>query len=416
MSREEDALIAAVCADPDDDAPRLVYADWLDDHDQPERAELIRVELEIERLPVDDPGRRPLVWRARELLYHHQNDFSARLPRAVQHFTPFFRRGFVARIYGTATRFIKDGAAIVRSVPVEQADLFNIEGRIADLAATPALAHLRRLRFDRTEDPDTINLLDSPHLTRLTHLDLDCAALYAPGARRLAKKKRLAQLTSLRPGRLDGPGLRALLRSPHLANLTSLDLQNNDIGPGGIDALTEAKQLDRLTCLSLDYAGPTLRGIERLAAWPRMEHLTSLNLGSCFFGDEGLRLLARASSVPRLRVLDLSNNRLTPACVEELLSWPGLDALTNLDLSSNDIGADALKTLLSSPRLARLTRLSTLSIGDPRKVARVVAKARGLNRLHTLDAEFGLTDTDPERIALHKRFSPWAFYGELWPF
>jgi len=27
---------------PDDDAPRLVYADWLEEHGQPERAGLIR--------------------------------------------------------------------------------------------------------------------------------------------------------------------------------------------------------------------------------------------------------------------------------------------------------------------------------------------------------------------------------------
>ena len=39
---DHDALIASVLATPDDDAPRLVYADWLDEHGQPERAALIR--------------------------------------------------------------------------------------------------------------------------------------------------------------------------------------------------------------------------------------------------------------------------------------------------------------------------------------------------------------------------------------
>jgi uncharacterized protein (TIGR02996 family) len=416
VAREEDALIAAVCAEPDDDAPRLVYADWLEEHDQPLLAEFIRVEVRIEQLPLDDPGRRPLVWRARELLYHHQHYFGARLPRAAEHFSCHFRRGFVARVYGTAARFIKDGAKMVRQVPLERAELFNIEGRVADLAATPALAHLRGLRFDRTEDKGVVDVLDSPHLARLTHLDLDCAALYAGGAARLAKKKRLAQLTSLQPGRIDAPGLRALLRSPHLSNLTSLDIQNNIIGPAGIAALTEAPQLGRLTALNLRYTSPELEGIERLAAWPRMEHLTSLNLRSCFLGDEGLRRLVRGCRVPRLTALDLSNNRLTPAGVQELLAWPGLDGLLDLDLGSNDIGADALGTLLRSPRLAGLTRLSTLGIGDPAKVARAVAKAPGLDRLHTLDAEFGVGDDSPEVKRLHKRISPWAFYGALWPF
>ncbi|MBN9521473.1 TIGR02996 domain-containing protein [bacterium] len=37
-----DALLRAVLADPDADTPRLVYADWCDDHGQPDRAALVR--------------------------------------------------------------------------------------------------------------------------------------------------------------------------------------------------------------------------------------------------------------------------------------------------------------------------------------------------------------------------------------
>jgi len=43
------ALLDAIRAAPDDDAPRLVYADWLDEHGQPERAEFIRVQCELAR-------------------------------------------------------------------------------------------------------------------------------------------------------------------------------------------------------------------------------------------------------------------------------------------------------------------------------------------------------------------------------
>src|SRR5262249_29562537 len=137
MTRQEDALLAAVCAAPEDDAPRLVYADWLEDNGQPERAELIRVEVGIERLPADDPQGRPLVWRARALYDQHQHNFGAGLPRAVQHFTWHFRRGFVARVCGTVAAFLKAGAALVRHFPLEQADLSDLGGRVADLAAVP---------------------------------------------------------------------------------------------------------------------------------------------------------------------------------------------------------------------------------------------------------------------------------------
>ncbi len=49
MTDDERALITAVCAAPDDDAPRWVYADWCEEHGRAERAELIRVQFALER-------------------------------------------------------------------------------------------------------------------------------------------------------------------------------------------------------------------------------------------------------------------------------------------------------------------------------------------------------------------------------
>ncbi len=56
MSGEE-ALLQAIHDSPDDDLLRLVHADWLDDHDQPGRAELVRVQVELARLEEHDPRR-----------------------------------------------------------------------------------------------------------------------------------------------------------------------------------------------------------------------------------------------------------------------------------------------------------------------------------------------------------------------
>ena len=44
---DEAALLNAIYADPNDDLVRLVYADWLDEHDRPERAEFIRAQIEL---------------------------------------------------------------------------------------------------------------------------------------------------------------------------------------------------------------------------------------------------------------------------------------------------------------------------------------------------------------------------------
>jgi uncharacterized protein (TIGR02996 family) len=58
MAGDQDrrALWAAVIAHPDDDAPRLVFADWLEEHGTKvdvARAEFIRVQCELARLPAD---------------------------------------------------------------------------------------------------------------------------------------------------------------------------------------------------------------------------------------------------------------------------------------------------------------------------------------------------------------------------
>jgi uncharacterized protein (TIGR02996 family) len=47
---EEQSLLAAVLADPDDDAPRLIYADWLDERGECDRAEFIRVQVALAQM------------------------------------------------------------------------------------------------------------------------------------------------------------------------------------------------------------------------------------------------------------------------------------------------------------------------------------------------------------------------------
>ena len=48
----EAGFLADICAHPDDDAPRLIYADWLEERGQrgdAARAEFIRVQCALER-------------------------------------------------------------------------------------------------------------------------------------------------------------------------------------------------------------------------------------------------------------------------------------------------------------------------------------------------------------------------------
>lgn len=48
---DREAMLAVVRENPADDLPRLVFADWLDDHGEADRAAFVRVQVELARLP-----------------------------------------------------------------------------------------------------------------------------------------------------------------------------------------------------------------------------------------------------------------------------------------------------------------------------------------------------------------------------
>jgi uncharacterized protein (TIGR02996 family) len=79
---DESAFIAAVRDSPEDDGPRLVYADWLDEQGDPElaaRAEFIRVQCGLAHLPAGHPEKPGLFVRERAILHRHRMRWAAAL-------------------------------------------------------------------------------------------------------------------------------------------------------------------------------------------------------------------------------------------------------------------------------------------------------------------------------------------------
>src|SRR5262245_28548936 len=65
---DEAAFLRAIWESPYDDAPRLVYADWLEERGDTNRAELIRIQCGKAGLAESDPRRQRLGERESELL------------------------------------------------------------------------------------------------------------------------------------------------------------------------------------------------------------------------------------------------------------------------------------------------------------------------------------------------------------
>lgn len=67
----EAALLRTLAQNHQDNATRLVYADWLEEQGLSARAEFVRVHAELATLPPDDRRRNPLRLRERQLLKEH---------------------------------------------------------------------------------------------------------------------------------------------------------------------------------------------------------------------------------------------------------------------------------------------------------------------------------------------------------
>jgi uncharacterized protein (TIGR02996 family) len=108
------ALLAAVLARPDDDTPRLVYADWLEEQGDGTRAEFIRLQVELQVRCGDESP--PTLQTPRDLgLYARSRElFNAHAHEWVEHFAWVNKDGSVtahppgataASVHGAAYRF-----------------------------------------------------------------------------------------------------------------------------------------------------------------------------------------------------------------------------------------------------------------------------------------------------------------------
>jgi uncharacterized protein (TIGR02996 family) len=69
---EQEGFYRQIHFTPDDDAPRLIYADWLEEHGQPERAEFIRLQIEMARMRTGQISK-ALRSRVQELMQRKNN-------------------------------------------------------------------------------------------------------------------------------------------------------------------------------------------------------------------------------------------------------------------------------------------------------------------------------------------------------
>jgi uncharacterized protein (TIGR02996 family) len=330
MAGEREAFLAAIAAAPDDDTPRLVYADWLDENgteDDRARAALIRAQCRAELLPPGSAERKKLERAARAILKTHAERWTQDARKALTGKDWTFRRGFIDGVTISPTSFVKHGEELFRRVPTLRSVKFpNAANETTELAASPFLARLAAVDLALmctcgwcSIDEELRDLFKSKHATNLKCLNVSCDRIDATGATNLA-------------------------RSKVLANLTELDLSGNPLGAEGAAVLAKAKHFGKLTALNLTNTALRDAGVEALALAKHFPALVRLNLGRNFIRAPGAKALVAAPFFAQLTDLDLSNNRITEAGARALAAAE-TPRLERLDLRGCNLTARATALL-----------------------------------------------------------------------
>jgi len=256
----EHAFLQTILAHPNDDAPRLIYADWLEERGDAARAEFIRLQC-ADR----DPQRQ------RELLDCYKAEWVPALFRQLYSYN--FRRGFIEEITIEARMMLTCGEELFQSAPIR---LMRVIGarRTAD--------HRRGRGLDLAGRPMLDELLRMPELARLNALHLTACTIGDEGASLVARCQFLTKLKSLRLGdnALSDQAVEALKDSPYLQSLQTLVLSKNKIGDLGAALL----------------AGPST-----------LAQLKTLDLSDNLIGEVGADALSKPVGLKSLQRLDLSN-------------------------------------------------------------------------------------------------------------
>ena len=365
MTHEAD-LQAAIAAAPDDDSPRLVYADWLLERGDP-RGELISVQCASERLAATDPRRRALEASANRLLDRYGTTWTEPIRDRLGGHSVRWRRGMIEHVTVKVAPLLErpelllELCPLVRSVGVEA-----VGGQLPRVLEIPWIERLRAVDLSQCylEDEAARLLASCERLAGLESLELGSNAITDEGAAALAESAFLGRLVylGLETNRVEDDGAVAIAGNRTLTSLRELDLGEinlgqmwggNVIGPGGgvavaglslsrlslsgntvgnetMEALAAAETAIKLKELRLARVGATDAGLRAVASSPRMSELRVLNLAANTFTDEGAQVLLDSPYLPddlqlSLRV-DPAWQQLTTETIEALLErYPALE-------------------------------------------------------------------------------------------
>jgi uncharacterized protein (TIGR02996 family) len=317
ISDDGAALLRAIRENPDEDTPRLVYADWLDEQggeSNEARSELIRLQIaEAAKLPpntFEAVGQRYMgdMTAAEIDLIHRFGDadpapqgWRLDLPTHAgvfygnKNLPDRFARGFLWRArFDDVPAFLAVAPKLFDAAPITCVEFNKLTpGSVRKLAASPYLRHVRQWsdRVAKRTDEMLVALAASEHLVNLREIFWNGPAVGT---------------------KTTGVGVRALVTAPAIRTLTRMQFDLCAIGDIGLEAIATSPKCAGLEFLHLNgnHRCCGVAGIAALAAAPLRLTLRALDLGSTDLTDDAVAPLVKAEW-PGLIRLNLSGNEFT---------------------------------------------------------------------------------------------------------
>jgi uncharacterized protein (TIGR02996 family) len=350
-------LLQAIHESPADNSLRLVLADWLAEHGEAERAEFIRIQVELHGVSssflLETPRQIDLRRREKELLAEHRHAWLGPLVS--------LEAGPRGAARGTSRKVLDAKFSFERGLP--QVRLGPDAQPLPDLLDAPQWDWVVDLQWHSGwRAANVLHFLSCARLAQRKHLTVrgnktkrssreEVAALVA--------SPRLARITTLDlcGNQLDATAAAALAASPHLAGLTELDLTFNKIGDEGAAALAASSAFCNLSTLRLRGSNISVAGATALATSLHVARLTTLDLSENEIGNDGVAALAASRHLARLTDLNLRMNRIGNEGATTLGASPHLALLTSVDLSWNDIDKDGATAQALRTRFGQRVKL-----------------------------------------------------------
>jgi uncharacterized protein (TIGR02996 family) len=161
---DETALLRAIAAHPDEDTPRLAFADYIEERGNADRAAFIRGQIELASLKDDSPRRREVAFRCRQLLDAHEEKWLE--PRAAFKLDWGWSRGFVETFSTTPTDLHLRDAQLFATHPFRRVWVREWEGGLNGTALLPPDNHITALDLIG----NNLNVTQLKKLAKMKHL------------------------------------------------------------------------------------------------------------------------------------------------------------------------------------------------------------------------------------------------------